>query len=101
VKPSDRNHLARLVAWVQCEIGQTPDEYLATMKEIAPHIDTPDDDAKARIVAHYDRAKATPQYVRAALKALSKLTRNDGSVVDGVSSEIRSIEQQETRHAVE
>ena len=35
MKRSDLNHLRRLVAWARCEIGQSPDELVTTMRNLA------------------------------------------------------------------
>ena len=41
MKRSDLNHLRRLVAWVQCEIGQSTDELVTTMRNLAERGITP------------------------------------------------------------
>ena len=56
MKRSDLNHLRRLVAWVSCEIGQSPDELVATMRNLAERGVTTDDAGKARMVQAYDAA---------------------------------------------
>ena len=50
MKRSDLNHLRRLVAWVECEIGQSPDELVTTMRNMAERGITTDDAGKARMV---------------------------------------------------
>ena len=42
MKRSDLNHLRRLVAWVKCEIGQSPDELVTTMRNLAERGITPE-----------------------------------------------------------
>ena len=42
MKRSDLNHLRRLVAWVQCEIGQSTDELVTTMRNLAERGITPE-----------------------------------------------------------
>ena len=83
MKHSDLNHLRRLLAWVDCEIGQSPQELEATVKNIAAKLGNIeiDDAAKARIVQSHDNARAVPKYVRAALKALQR-TIGPGETVD-------------------
>ena len=60
MKRSDLNHLRRLVAWVSCEIGQSPDELVATMRNLAERGVTTDDAGKARMVQAYDAARSVP-----------------------------------------
>ena len=82
MKRSDLNHLRRLVAWVQCEIGQSPDELVTTMRNLAERGITTDDAGKARMVQAYDAARSVPKYVRDAVKALDRYARTPGAVVD-------------------
>ncbi|MGB3069781.1 MAG: hypothetical protein WBC18_14600 [Ottowia sp.] len=84
MKRSDLNHLRRLVAWVQCEIGEGPEEVVARMKGIAGTLGHPEisDEAKQRLVHHHDHARAVPQYVRSAVKALDRYARAPGAPVD-------------------
>lgn len=77
------NHLRRLLGWVGCEIGQSPDDFLATMRSIAPKIGTVDGNAKERLVHSYRKAESVPKYVRAAVCALRKVIQEDIRVVDG------------------
>ncbi|MFY2035819.1 hypothetical protein ACOTDT_19145 [Achromobacter xylosoxidans] len=74
MKPSDFNHLRRLLGWVRCDIGQDPAGQQQTMIDIAAKLGPAaiDADAKARLVEGYRRAKAVPVYVRDAVKALEK-----------------------------
>lgn len=76
---SDANHLLRLVAWVRCEVGQSPEELVETIRRIAPHLEEPDDASKERLVTAHREAMAVPQYVRAAIKALDKTLEEFGS----------------------
>ncbi|PZP58309.1 MAG: hypothetical protein DI597_19450 [Pseudoxanthomonas spadix] len=77
------NHLRRLLGWVRCEVGQTPDEIVSTMQQLAPKLPEPNADAKARLVEYHAQAAAVPKYVRAAVKALEKLlVKQEGVVVD-------------------
>lgn len=75
MKRADLKHLRRLVAWVQCEIGQSPEELVATTRTIADKLGNPelDHDAQVRMVQAHDRARAVPAYVRAAVKALDQM----------------------------
>ncbi|NYT68746.1 hypothetical protein [Pusillimonas noertemannii] len=82
MKNSDRNHLRRLLGWVRCEIGQSPDELVATVKSIAPAIGDIDDAAKRRMVEAHDKARNVPIYVRQAVKQLDRYVNKIGEVVD-------------------
>ncbi|RZZ81437.1 hypothetical protein [Pseudoxanthomonas winnipegensis] len=80
---AEANHLRRLLGWVRCEVGQTPDEIVSTMQQLAPKLPEPNADAKARLVEHHAQAAAVPKYVRAAVKALEKLlVKQEGTIVD-------------------
>lgn len=81
MKRSDLNHLRRLVAWVSCEIGQSPDELVATMRNLAERGITTDDAGKARMVQAHDAARSVPKYVRDAVKALGAYARAPGEVL--------------------
>ena len=74
MKPSDLNHLRRLLGWIRCDIGQAPAELQQTMIDVADGLGHPEisEEAKARMVETYRRAEAVPLYVRAAVKALEK-----------------------------
>lgn len=79
------NHLRRLIGWVASEVGQTPEDLIATMRKIAPVVG-PDvsEEGKARLVESMRKADSVPKYVRAAIKALSKaIEPHMGDVVDG------------------
>lgn len=86
MKQSDLNHLRRLVAWVRCEIGQSPEEVVASYREIADLLGHPliTNEAKQRMVESHDRARRAPKYVRAAVKALGKYIKEscNGPVID-------------------
>jgi hypothetical protein len=83
LKQAEINHLRRLVAWVDCEIGQSPEEFVATVKDIAPHIDELSDGAKQRLVESHEKKASVPKYVRQAVKALRKtLAGTEGDTVD-------------------
>lgn len=92
MKKSDINHLYRLLGWVRCEIGQTPDEMVSTMRAIADKIgpiDIPDERKKDIVEAH-DRARLVPKYIRDAVKALEKNCRA-GDVIEGGTDEVLQI----------
>lgn len=81
------NHLRRLLGWVRCSEGvfQSPEEMVATMKGLAPHLGPIDDASKAWLVESYQKAASIPKYVRAALKALAPVVREaEGEIVDAV-----------------
>lgn len=84
MKQSDLKHLRRLVGWIRCEIGESPEEYVAGLKTIADKLGHPpiDDAARQRLVEGYDRRRAVPKYVRDAVKALDRYARAPGAVVE-------------------
>lgn len=93
------NHLRRLIGWVACEVGQTPEELIATMQKIAPAIG-PDvsEEGQARLVESMRKAESVPKYVRAAIKALSKaIEPHLGDIVDGVVIDERRLESSAVR----
>ena len=93
MKRPDLNHLRRLVAWVQCEIGPSPEEQRAIMQGLAAQGIAPaDDSARQRLVESYDKARSVPQYVRAAVKALDAYARAPGAVVDAPAREVRRVD---------
>lgn len=73
LKDSDINHLRRLLGYVRCEIGQSPQEFKDTLRAIAPAVGTPSPEAYGRLLETYERAQRVPAYVRAAVKALEKV----------------------------
>lgn len=92
MKQSEVNHLRLLLGWVRCEIGQSPDELVSTMQEIASKVDWDIDVlAKQRLVDAHDAARKIPKYVRAAEKALTKMLRDRSEVIDGTATEQRRI----------
>ena len=86
MKRSDLNHLRRLVAWVQTEIGQSPEELVATVRNIADKLGHPEltADEQRTLVLDHDRARAVPAYVRAAVKALDRYARPPGAAAQPV-----------------
>ena len=76
---SEANHLRRLMGWVRCEVGESPDEMLETVKRIAPAIDVVSERAQKSLVASYRQAENVPKYVRAALKVLTKVAARAAS----------------------
>jgi hypothetical protein len=90
MKHSDINHLRRLLGWVRCEIGQSPDEVAATVKSILPAIGPVGDAAQRRLVEAHDTARAVPKYVRDAIQALEKNVAT-GDVVDHAVAEVLQI----------
>lgn len=79
MKPSEVNHLRRLVAYVRCEIGQSPDEMVATVQSVAKAIGYVSPEGQERMVAAYSRSKAVPIYVRQSIIVLTKyLKQFDG-----------------------
>jgi len=73
--PAELNHLRRLIGWVRCEIGQSPDEMIATMNEVARLLgNLPLEEAeRARLVEAHANSVNVPKYVRSAVKALEKI----------------------------
>ncbi len=81
------NHLRRLLGWVRCEVWQSPEEFVETLKRIAPAVGTPDAAAKRRLAETYEKAASVPKYVRAAIKALEPVVREaEGEVVDAIQA---------------
>jgi hypothetical protein len=68
------NHLRKLLAWCECEIGQDPELFIDTLRKIAPVCVTENNSEQARdiVTKHYNKLKSQPQYVRAAIKSLKK-----------------------------
>ncbi|MGP1715784.1 MAG: hypothetical protein ACTS9Y_01270 [Methylophilus sp.] len=82
---SQINHLRRLIGWVACEIGQSPEELRATLESIAPALAGQEisNDGKKRMVETYEKAKAVPKYVRQAVKALRPVIIGEpGDIID-------------------
>lgn len=77
------NHLRRLLGWVNCEVGQDPDEMVETMKKIAPGVGSVSAEGRQRIIESMEKSSKVPLYVRSALKALRKAVSDQpGDVVD-------------------
>ena len=82
MKRSDLTHLRRLVAWVRCEIGQTPDELVETVRNLAERGLTTDEAGMERMVQAHDDARSVPKYVRDAVMALEAYTSGPVTTVD-------------------
>lgn len=95
MKQSDLAHLRRLLGWVRCEIGPTPAEQVAGLQKIVRDLgftsEDVSDESMRRFVEGYDRARAVPKYVRAAVKALERTAGTVGPVVDLQARERRRI----------
>ena len=80
------NHLRRLLGWMRCEVWQSPEEFVETLRSIAPAVGTPDAAAKQRLAESYEKAASVPKYVRAAIKALEPVVREaEGNIVDATN----------------
>lgn len=79
---SDVNHLRRLLAYIDLELGQEPEAMATTIRSIV-HCAQADAEGVKRLADAYDRSVAVPLYVRAAIKALkARLVKGDGEIVD-------------------
>lgn len=68
------HHLRRLLGWLDCEVGQAPEELVATVRALAPALGTAiSDEGRARLVQTHAQASNVPKYVRQALQALRAL----------------------------
>ena len=77
------NHLRRLLGWVRCDVGQSPEEMVAMWRDLAPRIGPVGDDGKARLVEAHQKSARVPKYIRAALKSLATVVEESrGEVVD-------------------
>jgi hypothetical protein len=77
------NHLRRLVAWIDCEIGQSPEEMIETAKAIAPGVGEVSNEGKQRLQASLEKSANVPKYVRQAIKVLRKaVEQTPGEIVD-------------------
>jgi hypothetical protein len=65
------NHLRRLLGWVRCEIGPSPEEHVALVQSLSGCIT--DDSIKAAIVENHIELESVPKYIRNAVKQLEKL----------------------------
>ncbi|WP_293000035.1 hypothetical protein [Nevskia sp.] len=72
---AELNHLRRLLGWVRCEIGPSPEEHKAIVGNILDKIgpDEVSDAGRARLVDAHRRIESVPGYVRAAVESLSKV----------------------------
>jgi len=90
--PAEINHLRRLIGWAACEVGQSPEEMVATVQRIAPAIHDTSEEGKARLVQAHQKASNVPKYVWAAIKALRKaIEPHLGDVVDADYSQERQL----------
>ena len=83
LRKSDINHLRRLLGYVRCEIGQSPEEVITTVRSIVEKIGEPNSEGKARLIESHRKAQAIPKYVRAAVKALEKRLVEKGDILEG------------------
>lgn len=68
------HHLRRLLGWLDCEVGQAPEELVATVRALAPALGTAiSDEGRARLVQTHAQASNVPKYVRQALQVLRAL----------------------------
>ncbi|HHH9219766.1 TPA: hypothetical protein ACP303_004227 [Pseudomonas aeruginosa] len=81
---AEMNHLRRLIGWVRCEVGAEPEKIATAAKEALVHFQCVTEDGKQRLLEHYQKSVAIPNYIRAALKALEKVCQEEpAEVVDG------------------
>jgi hypothetical protein len=78
---AELNHLRRLLGWVQCEIGQPPEEMLATIKNVVAPLGPFRYSEKMRLTAAYTKSQSIPKYVRAAVKSLERTVREHGGEI--------------------
>lgn len=86
------NHLRRLLGWVRCEIGPSPEENISTVRNIANKLSAPiSSDGQRRLVEAHQKIASVPKYVRDAVKALEKVvgTENIGEA-EPVQRKIKS-----------
>ena len=86
LKASEVNHLRRLLGWVRGSDGvfQTPEQIVETFNRLG--LDQISDAGKQRLLESHQKAASIPKYVRAALKALEPLTKEDaGEVIEQVT----------------
>lgn len=80
------NHLRRLLGWVRCEIGASPEEMVKIVQGLRTIISDADEVGRARLIEAHRRAEAVPKYVRAAVKSLDKFMLEHSDVIyDGES----------------
>ena len=88
------NHLRRLLGWLRCEVGQTPDEWIATLADLSERLDgvVLDDAAKVRLVEWHRHLDSIPKYIRAGIKALEPVVKEaEGETVDGENVSARRL----------
>lgn len=83
LSPSDLNHLRRLLGYMRCEVGQSPQELVATVQSILSTTRETTSDGKQRLIEAHTKAQNVPKYVRAAIKALEKSLAKEHDIVDG------------------
>lgn len=77
------NHLRRLLGWMRCEVGQSPEEMVTMMRGLLPRLGPISDDGKQRLVESHQAAARVPKYIRAAIKALEPVVEESkGQIVD-------------------
>lgn len=77
------NHLRRLLGWMRCEVGQSPEEMVTMMKGLLPRLGPVSEDGKQRLVEAHQAAARVPKYIRAAIKALEPVVAESrGEIVD-------------------
>lgn len=90
------NHLRRLVAWIGCEIGESPEEMIETAKAIAPGVGEVSDEGKQRLQASLEKSANVPKYVRQAIKVLRKaVEQTQGEIVDGEIVDVGQVSKNE------
>lgn len=78
------NHLRRLLGWVSCEIGQSPEELKESLSKMVSVLGNPTQHAQDVMVDMHNKSASVPKYVRAAVKALRRTIKHqDGAIIDG------------------
>lgn len=92
LRNSELSHLRRLVGWVSCEIGQSPDDLVSTVQNIVSKTGIEISECgKSRLIDSHRKAESVPKYVRAAIKALRKtIAEQEGDIIDIDPSAIKS-----------
>lgn len=87
------NHLRRLLGWIRCEIGQSEEEMKETLQRIKPAFtEGIGQEGYDRLEKDYEKAVSLPKYVRAAIKSLEKIVKQQqGEIVDADVSEQKRI----------
>ena len=75
ISTAEANHLRRLIGWVRCTVGQSPEEMKHTLSLVTSVLgeDIAGPEAQRLFVEQYWASQSVPQYVRAAIKALEKV----------------------------